>query len=216
MRSVARELDGLPVSLLGVNLGRVGFLAALTVEELWPCLERCLEKGLPVSELMVLSFAIVRGDEVKSRGRAVNDLVVHRGAGARLVSINISVWDEVICTIRADGLIVSTSTGSTAYNVSAGGPLVHPGISAINLTAICPFLSGFSPMVLPQAASVTVSLGDRASQIYVAQDGQVSHPFTPGDELRIKRAETGLYLAVPDKSSYFARLKQKGFLRSAG
>ncbi|MFP4317259.1 MAG: NAD(+)/NADH kinase, partial [Desulfovibrionales bacterium] len=145
-------------------------------------------------------------------GQAVNDLVVCRGSLARLLRLKIFYGQERIGTLRADGIIVSTATGATAYTVSAGGPLIHPELDVCTLTPICPFLSGFTPMVLPFDKEIKIIVDPSPVEPYLTVDGQVGVPLRPDDEVRVFSRKRHFLLVQPSTSSYFKKLKTKGFI----
>lgn len=213
MISVARKLMGLSVPLLGVNLGRLGFLTQLTGEGWHGVLEQVLAKGFGVNRLMMLSCEVVRGNRQVFTCGAVNDVVVSRGALARLIRVSISYGGEHIGTFRADGLVVSTPTGATAYSMSAGGPLVHPDLQALTVTPICPFLCDLRPIVLPPDRYLDLFVEDASSDVVLTCDGQTAFLLLPGDWVRVHRASEPLLLAAVGQHTYFRKLLDKGFIR---
>jgi NAD+ kinase len=212
MLGVSREAvpRGLPV--LGLNLGRVGFLNEVPVSD-WPeCLSGLLEHGCSVVRRMVLRFTVERGGKSVRSGVAVNDLVVSRGALARLIHLGLAVDGEPLTGMRADGLIVATPLGSTAYAVSAGGPIVHPSLDLFTMTPICPFLQNLRPMALPGASVLAVSVEEQTPKVHLTVDGQEGLLLAPGDVLKATRAERDLLLVALGRTSYMARLRAKGIV----
>lgn len=216
MLSVARRMLRTTAPLLGVNLGKVGFLTELTIADWRSCLERLLAHGITQCERTALAFEVIRpGCAIPvTQGRVINDLVLARGALARLISLEVRVDDEPLGEFRADGLIISTPTGATGYSVSADGPLLHPSLRAFCLTAVCPFLHEFTPMVLPEEARLSVTLLSGAAEAFLTLDGQEGFPLQPGDRVDIHRSEQRFRIVRLEDSSYFGKLKVKGFVRA--
>ncbi len=213
--SVARKAMPTGIPLLGVNMGHLGFLTKADASD-WPArlgriLERILERGLEVEERMALRCEIVRDGQVVRRGTAVNDIVVSRGAMARLVRLRLFCQGEPVAALRADGVIVSSPTGSTAYAVSAGGPIIHPGLEAIGVTAVCSFMGILRSLVVPATFSVEVLVEESWGEVFLTEDGQQGQRLMTGDLVRVLRAEQGLRLVSVEGVSYFATLQEKGF-----
>jgi len=208
---VARICLGLGIPLLGLNLGRVGFLAEGAVN--WQQrLEDLLAGRYGLSRRICLSYAVQRQGQSVTSGVAVNDVVVSRGDMARLIRLSVLRAGERIGEMRADGLIVSTPTGSTAYGFSAGGPLVYPELQAFCLTPVCPFLNTFGPMVLPADAPLSIQVEELRGEVRMTVDGQRAFGLASGDEVRLSRSPEDLIMAqTAGCSSYFAKLANKGF-----
>lgn len=216
--AVARRTLCRGVPVLGLNLGRVGFLAE-SAENWERRLEALVTGAYTVSRRVCLAYAVRRQGGLAAEGVAVNDLVVSRGDLARLIRLSVhrgpddGVEDagERVGAMRADGLIVSTPTGSTAYGFSAGGPLVHPEMEAFCLTPVCPFLNNFSPVVLPAVGCVRVRVDEPRGEVRLSVDGQRCLPLLPGDELAITRSARDLLIAETEGPTYFSKLATKGF-----
>lgn len=207
---VARICLHLDIPLLGLNLGRVGFLAEGAAE--WPRrLAVLLEGRQRVSRRLALSFGVQRGGVEVFSGVAVNDVVASRGDMARLIRLGVARGGEDIGSLRADGVIVSTPTGSTAYGYSAGGPLVHPEMQALCLTPVCPFLNSFGAMVLPPDEPLVVRVEERRGEVRLTVDGQRPFSLEHGDLVRVTRSPHQLLMAQTGSSSYFTVLANKGF-----
>lgn len=212
---VARVCLRLGIPVLGLNLGRVGFLAEGAGN--WQKrLEALLAGNYSRSRRICLGFDVQRGGRSVYSGVAVNDVVVSRGDMARLIRLSVvrglGSERELVGAMRADGLIVSTPTGSTAYGYSAGGPLVHPEMQAFCLTPVCPFLNTFGPMVLPADAPLAVQVEERRAEVRMTVDGQRAFGLEPGDEVRLSRCPDDLLMVQTAYcSSYFAKLANKGF-----
>ncbi len=209
---VAGDVIDWEVPVLGINHGRVGFLAEVLPEDWETALERFFSHDLDISRRTAFDYEVQRGNGIVSRGVAINDLVISRGAVARIISLDIGQKGQWIKNLRADGLIISTSTGSTAYNVSAGGPLVHPELSAMCVTPVCPFLNGIRPMVLPAENPLTIDIAEASGDVYLTEDGRVPYPLNRGYRVTIKKHKTELMLARIHSNTFFQKLRSKGFL----
>jgi NAD+ kinase len=215
MLSVARKVNGLGIPMLGINLGNVGFLTETTPQHWQQTLEDLFAGRLSVSSRAVLEYGVFRDNDsgVVCSGKAFNDLVVNRGALARLINLKVSYGEQCLGTVRSDGLIVSTPTGSTGYCVSAGGPLVYPDLDVFVLTPICPFLDTFAPLVLPFNEPLCITVEPNNSDVYLTLDGQKGFGLATGDRVEITRAQTRIKLIHSSRSSYMDKLKSKGFIR---
>ena len=210
--SVARKITCSDVPFLGINLGQVGFLAEISPLNWQEELGVILGGSYRVSERLILSFRIIREGKVIKEGQAINDLVIHRGGLARLVRLDMTLGGQKIKNIRADGLIFATPTGSTAYSVSAGGPLVHPEIDAFVVTPICPFLQNFRPLVLPGQENVKVVIQDKSAEVVLTVDGQAGYSLNFGDVVELKRSEKKFKLISPEGLNFVQKLVQRKFL----
>lgn len=210
--SAARRLNELEIPLMGINLGQVGFLAELSTEDWQGRLERILGGEYSISRRLVLAYSVLRGGEAFHQGLAINDIVISRGVLARLIRLGFSYDGQAVISMRSDGVIVSTPTGSTAYGVSAGGPLLVPGVDAFSVVPICPFLNGFKPLVLPAGKRLEVEVQDDSVGVSITEDGQVLVDLLPGDVVAVERCPRDLLLAETEQASYFDKLKTKGFL----
>jgi NAD+ kinase len=201
------ELD---IPILGVNFGSLGFLTEVTLPELYPSLEAALAGDAPVeSRLMLRSTALRKGSTFRSH-IALNDVVITKAARARMIDLSVWVGDEFVTRVKADGLIVATPTGSTAYSLAAGGPIVQPNVDAIILTPIAPHTLTNRPIVIPASSPVRVQpLMDDRDEVFVTFDGQAGFQLQVDDEVRVCRADTPLRLIRPSTRSYFEVLRQK-------
>ncbi|MBI9112209.1 NAD(+)/NADH kinase [Maridesulfovibrio ferrireducens] len=199
------------IPVLGINHGRVGFLAEVLPDDWEVALENFFSNKLDISRRLAFHYEIQRGHSIIARGVAVNDLVISRGAVARIISLDIGQKGQWIKNIRADGLIISTPTGSTAYNVSAGGPLVHPELPVMCVTPVCPFLNGIRPMVLPADRPMTIDVSESSGDVYITEDGRVPYPLNTGDRVIVTRHENDLLLARIRSNTFFEKLRSKGF-----
>jgi NAD+ kinase len=198
------------VPILGVNFGGLGFLTEATLPELYPSLEAALSGDARVEERMMLRATTIRGGQPLPDHLALNDVVITKAARARMTDLSVFVGDEFVTRVKADGLIVATPTGSTAYNLAAGGPIVQPVVDAIVLTPIAPHMLTNRPIVIPASSIVRVQpmMAER-DELYVTMDGQAGYQLEAGDEVRISRASRRVRLLRPSPRSYFDVLRQK-------
>jgi NAD+ kinase len=198
------------VPILGVNFGGLGFLTEATLPELYPSLEAALSGAARVEERMMLRATTIRGGRPLPGHLALNDVVITKAARARMTDLSVFVGDEFVTRVKADGLIVATPTGSTAYNLAAGGPIVQPVVDAIVLTPIAPHMLTNRPIVIPASSIVRVQpmMAER-DELYVTMDGQAGYQLQAGDEVRISRAARKVRLLRPSARSYFDVLRQK-------
>ncbi len=206
----ARLLDGRPVPILGVNLGRLGFLTSCAGDELEDGVRRLAAGDYMVEPRMALVASAVGRDGVRRHGwRSLNDVVLHKGGFARVVRFAVWVDDEPVGTFAADGVVVSTPTGSTAYSLSAGGPVVVPTVESIVLTPVSPHTLAIRPLVLPPSAEVRVAGEDGAEELLATVDGQVGARFSGAEALVVRRAEEPVLVARFGDASFFDRLRRK-------
>jgi NAD+ kinase len=201
---------GLNVPILGVNFGSLGFLTEVTLPELYPALDAVLAGRAPVEERLTLRATIARLSGVLATEVAVNDVVINKGPRSRLIDLSISVGGGLVTTVRADGLIVATPTGSTAYNLAAGGPIVQPSVEALVLTPIAPHTLTNRPIVIPSSSTVRVKpMMEERDEVFVTFDGQAGCELRAGDEISICRASQPMRLVRPATRSYFEVLREK-------
>jgi NAD+ kinase len=210
--SEARKTRVSEMPILGINLGRVGFLTSLGPKNWRPALTGIVEHGFQTVTRMCLDVTVARGGEQVFASRAINDAVVGRGAMARLVELRLEYDGEYVCDLRADGLIVATPTGATAYCISAGGPLVHPDLDAYCLTPVCPFQTDLRPMVLPAGVPVAVTTMDPGADLHLTTDGQEGFALQANDRVQVNKAARGITLVTLRTDSYFDKLRHKGFV----
>jgi len=206
--SMARLVGDLGVPILGVNLGGLGFLAALTVDELYPALESLLRDELVIEERMMLVATVSRQGERLSEYAALNDMVITKSAMSRIIRLEVAVDGEFATGYRADGLIISTPTGSTAYCLSAGGPIVYPTMDAVVLTPICSHTLTNRPIVLPASLRIEVTLATD-QDVMLTADGQVGFALKPWDTVEIRRASARTRLLRPPHKHFFSVLRTK-------
>jgi NAD+ kinase len=201
---------GTAIPILGVNFGSLGFLTEITLPELYPSLEAALDGRAHIELRMMLRSTTIREGKTFAQLIALNDAVITKTARSRLIDLSVSVGDEFVTRVKADGLIVATPTGSTAYNLAAGGPIVQPNVDALILTPIAPHTLTNRPIVIPATSTVRVQPNmDERDEVFVTFDGQAGFQLQAGDEVSIKRAETPLRLIRPSTRSYFEVLRTK-------
>ena len=208
----ARLLNGASTPILGVNLGRVGFLTTAGPDTLEWALDAVARQAYTTEPRLVLQSTITgkgtKGARVEPL--VLNDVVVHKGGVARVVRLKVSVDGDEVAQYSADGIIVSTPTGSTAYSMSAGGPIVVPTVDAIVVTAICPHTLAVRPLVLGASAVVTIQpMPPWSEEVLVSFDGQVGTPIQAGERLEVRRAERPILLIRLGPESFFKRLRKK-------
>ena len=203
MLAAARLVEGRPIPILGVNAGGLGFLTAVTREAACTALERVFSKSFSEEERLMLRVRVMRRGEEVIAAAALNDAVVSKGALSHMVQLEISINGQFVTRLRGDGLIVSTPTGSTAYSMAAGGPILNPSVHALILTPICPHTLTNRPIVIPQDVLLEVVLVSRDQGAVATLDGQVGIALQPGDtvEIRASNNKTRL-IRFPDRSYY--------------
>ncbi len=207
----ARTLNGANTPILGVNLGRVGFLTTATSQTLDWAIEAMVRRAYATESRLALEPSIL-DKQGRSRTEPVvlNDVVVHKGGVARVIRLRVSVDGEEVGQYSADGIIVSTPTGSTAYSLSAGGPIVVPGVDAIVVTAICPHMLAVRPLVVSSHAQVAIEpIPPWTEDVLVSFDGQVGTTIQPGDRLLVRRADRSVLLVRLGPEGFFARMRKK-------
>lgn len=200
------------VPILGVNFGSLGFLTEITRPELFDALTDVVEGRATLDERMMLSATLVSGGVTAHETPVLNDVVFTRTALSRIIDLSVWVGDQFVTTVKADGLIVASPTGSTAYNLAAGGPIVHPAMEAFILTPIAPHTLSNRPIVVPAARDVRVSVSDAVSdgsEVYVTFDGQSGSPLAAGDSVIVRRASRPVRLVRASSRTYFEVLRQK-------
>ncbi|NVN92843.1 MAG: NAD(+)/NADH kinase [Desulfuromonadales bacterium] len=209
--SVARLFYGKELPILGINLGSLGFLTEVTVEELYPELERCLAGTHTTSPRMMLEVRVLREGKQIEKYPVLNEIVINRvGVLARIVNLKAQVDHHILTNFKADGLIVSTPTGSTGYSMSAGGPVIHPQVSCIVITPICPHTLTNRPIVVTDQSVISITVTSALDdKVYLTLDGQVGFELLEGDSVEVRRGATSTHLAVPKNRDYFEVLRTK-------
>jgi NAD+ kinase len=197
------------IPILPINMGSLGFLTSFTLEELYPALEDCLAGRFSVSERIMLHVELERAGKVIESQNVLNEAVINKGALARMIEMELSIDADFVCRYHADGLIVASPTGSTAYSLSAGGPIVHPAVEAFIITPICPHMLSDRPVVVRDSSSIEMKLSGNTESVFLTLDGQKGIPLQVTDRVRISRAKELLKLIQPPKKPYFEILRNK-------
>jgi len=198
---------GIPI--LPINMGSLGFLTSFMLEELYPALEDILAGRLTISERVMLHAELQRGDKILDKQTVLNEVVINKGALARMIELELSIDQDFVCRYRADGLIVASPTGSTAYSLSAGGPIVHPSVESFIITPICPHTLSDRPVVVGDTSIIEVKLSAGTESVFLTLDGQKGIPLQATDRVRISRAQQLLKLIQTPNKSYFEILRNK-------
>ena len=207
--ATARALEGSPVPILAVNLGGLGFLTVVTREELFPALEAMLGGNVRTELRVQIEAAVLRREEHARSFVALNDVVLNKGALARVIDFDVWVDGLFVSTYKADGLIVSTPTGSTAYSLAAGGPVVAPTVRAFIITPICAHTLTNRPIVLRDTATIEVAVKGVEESVYLTVDGQVGMEVRSEDRVRLRKAASAVEIVQPLTKNYFEILRQK-------
>jgi len=207
--SAARLAANRNVPILAVNLGGLGFLTTVSQDELYSILEEIFSCKHRVSERVMLEADIVRDGAVVRRQIALNDAVLNKAALARIMDLELRVDGEYVTTYKSDGLILSTPTGSTAYSLAAGGPIVYPTVEAFVVTPICPHTLTNRPLVIPDSATIEVDFKAGDDAVFLTLDGQVGIELVRGDHIRVRKAADKLHLVRPAKKTYYQILRNK-------
>lgn len=208
MLYTVRVADGAGIPILGVNQGGLGFLTAITIDEMYPLLEKILADDFTTVERMMLRVKVSRKGKVISTHRVLNDAII-KSKGARLVLLETRINNEYVTTYRADGLIVATPTGSTAYSLSAAGPILYPTIDSIIVSPICPFNLTNRPVVIPDWMTVSVTLTEGQKDLYLTLDGQEEIEIESGDTVDMERSDETVRLVRHEGKSYFSILRER-------
>lgn len=205
----ARYLAGRPVPILGINLGRVGFLTAATAEDFLAAVESLFTGRYEVERRKALASEIVAADGlVRPLPHALNDLVIHKTGVARMIRLDVTVDGEPVGPYSADGIIVATPTGSTAYSLSAGGPIIAPGVEALAITPICAHTLAVRPLVIKTTAVIGMRpISGWEHDLLISVDGQAVEKLQAGEEVRVKRAEERVHLVQLAGTTYFQRIR---------
>lgn len=207
--SAARALRGHSIPILGVNLGGLGFLTSVTLDELYPVLEQVVAGHYRTSDRMMLQATISRDGQDAGPHLALNDAVVNKSAIARMLDFDVYVDRTHVGRYRADGLIVATPTGSTAYSLAAGGPIIHPDLDVLVITPICPHMLTNRPLVIPGSSQVGVDFSAADEPVYLTLDGQTGAQLGLNHRVTITKSENKVRLVRPADKSYFEILRSK-------
>ncbi|MCU1274809.1 MAG: kinase [Bryobacterales bacterium] len=207
--SAARAIKGREVPLFPVNLGGLGFLTAISMNEIFPELERAFRGEHRIGKRKLLEAELLRGDQQIGRYDALNDVVVTKSSIARMIDLDTHVDQMFVCRYKADGLIVATPTGSTAYSLSAGGPIIFPSVGAICLTPICPHMLTNRPVIVPDTSAIRITVQAEDQSAFLTIDGQIGEPLLQGDQIVCRSSNYALMLIRPPRMLFFDVLRQK-------
>ncbi len=209
MLSVSRLVAEKGVPILGVNLGSLGFITEISKEEVLAAVEKMIQSPLAIEERLMLHTQIFRNDNQVASYLALNDIVFNKGALARIIDLETYINGRYVTTYKADGLIVSTPTGSTAYSLSAGGPILYPTLDSILVTPICSHTLTNRPIVLPQDFKIKVVLKTLSEDVYLTVDGQEGFSLRMDDAIEIVKSRSKARLLLPKERDYFDILRTK-------
>lgn len=207
--SAVRDMAGKDVPILGVNLGGLGFLTEITLEELYPVLGQILEGKMEIERRMKLKAQVIRGGELVGEYTVLNDAVITKSVLARIINIKSTINGAYVTTYRGDGVIISTPTGSTAYSLAAGGPIVYPTLDSILITPICPHALTNRPLLVPDRVKVEFKLESEESDVRLTLDGQVGCPLQPFDHVIVTKASDSVSFIRSPFKDYFQILRTK-------
>ncbi len=209
MLGAARLVAEKGIPILGVNLGGLGFITEVKRADLFSAVETMLRGECSVEERIMIQADIVRGGEAVNTYTVLNDVVITKGALARIIDLETYVDHSYVATFKSDGLIISTPTGSTAYNLSAGGPIVHPALDCIVITPICPHTLTNRPIVISGDSLIEVGLRSESEDVFLTLDGQVGVPLRKDDVIEIRKSPHKTRLFIPCERDYFQVLREK-------
>lgn len=207
--AAARALAGREVPLFPVNLGGLGFLTAITIDEIYPELERAFRGEHRIGRRRMLACELIREQAKVAEYEALNDVVLTKASIARMIDLEAHVDAHFVCAYKADGLIISTPTGSTAYSLSAGGPIIFPRVAALSITPICPHMLTNRPVIVPDSSVIKIINRAEDDATYLTIDGQVGEPLKCGDRVVCRSSPHYLRLIRPPRSLFFDVLRQK-------
>jgi NAD+ kinase len=206
---VARAAHPHNIPILAVNLGSLGFLAEISIEELYPTLENILAGKFEIENRMLLNASVWRNEKKIKNHNVLNDVVINKGAVARVINLQVLVNGQYMTSYRADGLIIATPTGSTAYSLSAGGPIIHPSMHTLVLSPICPFTLTNRSILIPDQSIIQVRLTAEYDDVRITLDGQEGYGMCAEDILEIKKTKTSLQLIRGPNKNYYQILRDK-------
>ena len=207
--SVVRLMGDNQVPILGVNVGGLGFLTEITLDNLYKVLEGLIQGDYKCHRRMTLNVHVVREGVMVADFTVLNDAIINKGALARIIDLETTISDEYLTTFKADGLIISTPTGSTAYSLSAGGPIVYPSLQTIVITPICPHTLTNRPIIIPDDAVIKATLNSKNEEVILTLDGQVGFSLQFGDTVEIQKGRNSILLIESPFKSYFEVLRTK-------
>jgi len=205
----ARKVGRYGLPILGINLGGLGFLTEIPAKRLYVDMERLIAGDIDIETRIMLQARVIRNGEEACCFSALNDVVINKGALARIIELAVLIDDRFLTTFRADGLIISTPTGSTGHNLSAGGPILYPDLEALIVTPICPFTLTHRPIILPGTSIIEISMGGPSEEVLLTFDGQVGFDLMDHDRVIVSKSEKKLKLIKSPNQDYFDILRTK-------
>lgn len=209
MLGVSRLVAEKGVPILGINLGSLGFITEVNRDDIFDAVDKMLNNGFVIEERLMLSAAIYRNGEKITEYAVLNDVVINKGALARIIDLETNINNHYVTTFKADGLIISTPTGSTAYSLSAGGPIIYPTIESVVLTPICSHTLTNRPIVLPDNSKIEIIIKSLSEDVFLTLDGQVGFPLRMDDVIEINKARYKAKLLIPAGHDHFKVLRTK-------
>ncbi len=205
----SRQIFGYDIPILGVNMGKLGFLTEVEKDNVFEALNEVIKGNYFIENRMLLAADVIRKNDVIASFTALNDFVINKGAFSRLIGISMNIGGEYFREYSSDGVIVATPTGSTAYSLSAGGPIVYPGLDVSIITPICPHSLSARPMVIPPDKDVKITLCSSRMEAMLTIDGQNAFELENGDKIIIKKSKSNLNFVKFSKEGFFGRIRDK-------
>ncbi|WP_110953160.1 NAD(+)/NADH kinase [Anaerosinus massiliensis] len=207
--NACRKVADRNIPVCGINIGRLGFLADIELTELENKLDKILKNDYRIEERLMIAAIIKREDAMTYVGSAINDIVVTKSGFARMLTLGLSIDDYLVANYQADGLIVSTSTGSTGYSLSAGGPIINPSLKLLLVTPICPHTLNARPMIISQNEEVRINIDASHTDIVLTFDGQDSYHLLPGDEVVVRKSPLVAKIIKFEDKNYYHTMRTK-------
>ncbi|WP_353684972.1 NAD(+)/NADH kinase [Thermodesulfovibrio sp. 3907-1M] len=209
MLSASRLIGGKKIPIIGINMGKLGFITEIPRADLFNCLEQIFSGDYEIEERSMINAQVLRDEKIVNEYLGLNDIVIGKGIMAKISDFDLIINNVYVSTIKADGIIISTPTGSTAYNLSAGGPILYPTLKGLVFTTICPHTLTVRPIVLPDDFVIDVVISSHARDIFLTVDGQIGFPLQKNDKVRCRIADEKTYLIAPSGRDYFRVLREK-------
>lgn len=209
MLSASRIIGGKKIPIIGINMGRLGFITEISRSDLFDILEQIFSGNYEIEERSMINAQIFRDKHIINEYLGLNDIVIGKGIMAKISDFDLIINNVHVSTIKADGIIVSTPTGSTAYNLSAGGPILHPTLKGLVFTPICPHTLSVRPLVLPDHFIIEIVISSHVRDIFLTIDGQIGFPLQKNDRVRCRIANEKTYIIAPVSRNYFRVLREK-------
>ncbi|MCX7724163.1 MAG: NAD(+)/NADH kinase [Thermodesulfovibrio sp.] len=209
MLSASRIIGGKKTPIIGINMGKLGFITEISKNDLFESLEKIFSGNYEIEERSMINAQILRDEKIINEYLGLNDIVIGKGIMAKISDFDLIINNVYVSTIKADGIIISTPTGSTAYNLSAGGPILYPTLKGLVFTPICPHTLSVRPLVLPDNFVIEIVISSSTRDIFLTIDGQVGLPLQKNDRVKCKIASEKTYIIAPLGRDYFRILREK-------